>query len=38
MLAQCRMNHTAVEQNLGGVRDLIKHLEGILEVVVVIAG
>lgn len=38
MLAQCGMNDAAVEQNLGGVGNLSKHLEGVIEIVVVIAG
>ena len=38
MLAQCRMDDTAIEQNLGGVGDAVKRLQCLVELVVVVAG
>lgn len=32
------MDYTAVEQDLGCVGDLVEHLEGVVEFIVVIAG
>lgn len=38
MLSKCGMNHTAVEQNLGCVGDLIEDFQCLVELVVVVAG
>jgi hypothetical protein len=38
VLAECRMDDTAVEQNLGSVRDAVKDLQCLVELVVVVAG
>jgi hypothetical protein len=38
MLAECRMDDTAVEQDLGCVGDAVKDLQCLVELVVVVAG
>jgi hypothetical protein len=38
MLAECRMDDTAVEQNLGCVGDSVEDLQCLVELVVVVAG
>jgi hypothetical protein len=38
MLAECRMDDTAVEQNLGCVGDAVEDLQCLVELVVVVAG
>jgi hypothetical protein len=37
MFAQGRMDDTAVEENLGSVGDLVKHLQCLIELIVVVA-
>jgi hypothetical protein len=37
MLAECRMDDTTVEENLGCVRNAIKHLQCLVELVAVVA-
>lgn len=36
VLAECRIDHAHVEQNLGGIRDPLKGLEGFVELIVVV--
>jgi hypothetical protein len=38
MLAECRMDHTAVEQYLGCIRYAVKGLQCLVELVAIVAG
>jgi hypothetical protein len=38
MFAECRMDYTAVEEDLGSVGDLVKHLQCVVELVAIVAG
>lgn len=38
MFSKCGMNNTAIEQNLGSIRNLVEDLQCLIELVIVVAG